>query len=488
MDLDRKFHCLPADWQAAMMALKQIHGTQEPMSIQLVLGVANTVTQCYWNVDSEIYDVRPTSLFLVNMTPTAGRKSTNFREVNTSIIDHQKNKRKQLEHDNLRFVLAEKKFKNDLKQYEKDMDHAPALTTMPIPPRPMETYRYIIKKTTLNGLIDQMKSQSWMSIMSSEGGDFFNGHAFQGAKSDASKSTELTAALTDIWDAQAMERSTGLDRTTLYNRRINMMLLLQESTIREVLNNSNFSEQGFLHRILITQCSDPVFREQTEATIEENNAYRQLIEPFNLRISQMISRPVTEDPERPFEMQFKTMPQTAKSRQVFMQYYNRIVPLAATQYRDWAGFVNRCHEQALRIAATVADYLGETEISGNSAQAGVDLMDFYLDQRLSLDIGVTDPRRDLKSAANKLFSWLEKHPGWHTRREISGSLRWFRDLTADYKDNIITELERTGDIQRRERTGTRKSTLEFTADHVSVDAEITQDLSALSQEMCEKVV
>jgi hypothetical protein len=202
----------------------------------------------------------------------------------------------------------------------------------------------------------------------------------------------------------------------------------------------------------------------------------------------MISRPVTEDPERPFEMQFKTMPQTAKSRQVFMQYYNRIVPLAATQYRDWAGFVNRCHEQALRIAATVADYLGETEISGNSAQAGVDLMDFYLDQRLSLDIGVTDPRRDLKSAANKLFSWLEKHPGWHTRREISGSLRWFRDLTADYKDNIITELERTGDIQRRERTGTRKSTLEFTADHVSVDAEITQDLSALSQEMCEKVV
>ena len=470
MDLDKRFHFLPEDWQAAMIALKEIHGTLEPMSIQIVLGIANTATQCYWNVDSEIYDVRPTSLFLVNMTPTAGRKSTNFRELNTSIYEHQKIKRKQLEHDDLRFAMEEKQFKNSLKQYEKDLDHAPALTTMPTPPRPRETYRYIVKKATLNGLIDQMKSQSWMSIMSSEGGDFFNGHAFQGAKSDASKSTELTASLTDIWDAQALEKSTGLDRTTLYNRRINMMLLLQESTIREVLNNSSFSEQGFLHRILITQCSDPVFKAQTEQTVEHNNNYRQLIEPFNQRILAMINRPVQEDPERAFELKFNTMRQTADSRRVFRDYYNRIVPLATTEYRDWSGFVNRCHEQALRIAATIADYLGETEISGKSAQAGVDLMDFYLDQRLSLDIGVTDPRRDLKSAANKLLSWMEKHPGWHTRREMSNGLRWYRDLTADYKDSIIEELERTGEIQRRERAGTKKATLEFTVENVSVDA------------------
>jgi hypothetical protein len=482
MDLDKRFHFLPEDWQAAMIALKQIHGTLEPMSIQIVLGIANTATQCYWNVDSEYYDIRPTSLFLVNMTPTAGRKSTNFRELNTSIVAHQKNKRKQLEHDNLRFVIAEKKFKNDLKQYEKDLDHAPALTTMPLPPRPMETYRYIIKKTTLNGLIDQMKSQSWMSIMSSEGGDFFNGHAFQGAKSDASKSTELTAALTDIWDAQALERSTGLDRTTLYNRRINMMLLLQESTIREVLNNSNFSEQGFLHRILITQCSDPIFKEQTDQTVDENNTYRNLIEPFNQRILEMITRATQEDPERAFELEFKTMRQTRESRLVFQNYYNRITPKATTEYRDWAGFVLRCHEQALRIAATVADYVGESEISGKSAQAGVDLMDFYLEQRLSLDIGVTDPRRDLKSAANKLLSWLEKRAGWHTRREMSQGLRWYKDLTADYKDNIIEELERTGDIRRRERAGSGRPTLEFSAENVYETMAKSQDLSTKVQE------
>ena len=60
MDLDKRFHFLPEDWQAAMIALKQIHGTLEPMSIQIVLGIANTATQCYWNVDSEHYGIRPT--------------------------------------------------------------------------------------------------------------------------------------------------------------------------------------------------------------------------------------------------------------------------------------------------------------------------------------------------------------------------------------------------------------------------------------------
>lgn len=474
MDLDKRFHCLPDDWQAAMIALKEIHGTQEPMSIQIVLGVANTVTQCFWNVDSEIYDIRPTSLFLVNMTPTAGRKSTNFRELNSSIFEFQKDKRRILEHDNLRFLTEEKQFKSTLKQYEKDLEDGLG-ATVPTPPRPAETYRYVIKKATLNGLIDQLKSQSWISIMSSEGGDFFNGHAFQGSKSDGTKSTELTAALTDIWDAQAMERSTGLDRTTLYNRRINMMLLLQESTIRAVLNNTSFSEQGFLHRILLTQCGDPIFKEQTETTVEENNQYRQLIEPFNQRILEMIRRPLREDADRPFELQFDVMRQTPGSRRVFMRYYNTIVPKATTEYRDWAGFVHRCHEQALRIAATIADYNGEREISERSAQAGVDLMDFYLEQRLGLDIGVTDPRSDLKQAANKLRTWLEQHPGWYTRREIGQNLRWYRDLTADYKDNIMAELERTGDIEHRARADVRRETLEFSAIDVNVMAEKPAD-------------
>lgn len=477
MDLDKRFHFLPEDWQAAMIALKQIHGTLEPMSIQIVLGIANTATQCYWNVDSEHYGVRPTSLFLVNMTPTAGRKSTNFRELSSSIAEYQKIKRNLLENDKVRYSIEEKKYKADIKQYEKDHDNAPILAgpvtapTFPQPPRPVESYRYLIKKSTLNGIIDQLKSQSWLTVMSSEGGDFFNGHAFQGARADGSKSTELTSALTDIWDGHQLERSTGLDRTTLYNRRANMMLLLQETTIREVLNNRSFSEQGFLHRILITQCGDPVFKPLTTTTKEENDSYRQLIEPFNQRILTMLQRATQEDPDRAFELKFDTMHQSVGARRVFIDYYNKIVPLATTEYREWAAFVNRCHEQSLRIAATIADYLGETEISERSARGGVALAEFYLEQRLSLDIGVTDPRRDLKSAADRLLAWMEKNPGWHTRREFGLRLRWFKDLTTDYRDKILEELERSGDIIRRERTNVGRPTLEFGLNDVYVTPE-----------------
>jgi len=459
-DLDPRFHDLPADWQAAMIALKNIHGTLEPMSIQLVLGIANTAAQCHWNVDSEIYGIRPISLFCLNMTPTAGRKSTNFRELSGSIDEYEKERRRDLEMDRLRFSMQEKQYLKDIKQYEKDIDSGIG-GTLPIPPRPEETYNYLLKKSTLNGFIDQLKSQSWISIMSSEGGDFFNGHSFQGAKMDVTKSSELTSALTDLWDGHRLGRSTGQDRTMLYDRRMNMMLLLQESTVRAVLNNSAYSEQGFLHRILITQCGDPEFREQTATTVDENNQFRQLIVPFNQRILAMLRRPVNENPERAFELRFRVMQQSAGARKIFRDYYNRIVPLASTEYRDWAGFVNRCHEQSLRIATTVADYLGETEISEQSARSGVALADFYIEQRTQLEIGVTDPRRDLKDAATKLSSWLQKHSGWYTRRELGQRIRWFGSLTTDYRDNIIEELKRLGDIEDRERPNVKQPTMEF---------------------------
>jgi hypothetical protein len=97
----------------------------------------------------------------------------------------------------------------------------------------------------------------------------------------------------------------------------------------------------------------------------------------------------------------------------------------------------------LRIAATIAAFNGHTILTQEDAQCAIDIMEFYIEQRRKLEVGITahDPNRS--AGANKLYEWLVEHGWTGSRRELSQyGPAWYRKLDVDQRDEIITDLLR----------------------------------------------
>jgi len=109
--------------------------------------------------------------------------------------------------------------------------------------------------------------------------------------------------------------------------------------------------------------------------------------------------------------------------------------------KNYSGFAERLHEHCLRIAATIAAFNDHTELTEQDAQCAIDIMEFYIEQRRALEVGITalDPNRS--AGANKLYEWMKERSWTGTPRELSqyGPL-WFRKLDVEHRNQILTDL------------------------------------------------
>jgi (2Fe-2S) ferredoxin len=374
-----------------------------------------------------------------------------------------------MDDDQTRFSIEDAIYKKLLKTYEKEMmDLQTGLTVQtpgmrapvkPTRPRPVETYTYRLSKATLNGVLDQLRTQPFLGLFSSEAGEMFNGHAFQGGRNDISKSIEMTTGLTNMWDGNELVRQTGQTESNLRlrNRAVNMMFFLQEATVRDVLSNKMFSEQGFVHRLLITQAEsqpDPQITDIDEY-FRQRQLQKQSLEPFHERILDIISTPLRTVEDRIFELDPLILEMTASARNILVDYRNRNRNRAREDLERYAGFAERLTEQMLRIAGTLAVFDLKTVIDDASMLAAGDLMDYFCEQRLNLEVGVTSRNPDLVSGAEKLLHWMQQRSFTGTRREIRNYVRWFKALSAEEADRILEELVLDGAVVMEERTNAK---------------------------------
>ncbi len=439
--MNEHFKLLPQEMQEAITGLGELHNTPDSMAIQCVLGVANLAAQKLWNVDSRVYGIRPVNEFFICMAPTGAMKSTNYREISQGIDQYQQLRQEDLRNDALRYQVEQKAYKKKITDYERALELDPATAILPQAPRPIESAKYTIGKATVNGIIDQLKSQAFVGLFSSEAGEFFNGHSFQ--NKDAARAIEMSAALTSMWDGHTIDRITGVERTSLSNRRVNMLFLLQTETIQQVLNNPVFSEQGFVHRLLITQ-SDYYEKQDWEFTPESyqrQQAARTKLTAFNDRILQMMRREVSYLPGKNFELDLPTMRQTDQAHECLGQWRNLNKNAGSGVLRNYQGFAERLHEHALRLAATVAAFRGNDLVKLEDAECACLIMDYYIDQRRQLEVGVSDWNPVRSAGANKMQQWLEEKRWSGSLRELSQSgPTWYRKLNSTQRDEIIADL------------------------------------------------
>jgi hypothetical protein len=442
--MDKRFEGLPTLMKDAIKTLKELHNTPDALAMPAVLGVANLAAMPHYRINSMLFGNIPISLYILCMLPTGMRKTTNYKEISVGIERYEKIRWDQLKNERLRYELDEKSFKKACARYVKDQEENGSFGTVPLPDpvRPIETTNYRIGKATLNGVIDQLKSQPFVGLSSSEAGEFFNSHSFQGGPNALSKAVEISAALTTMWDGGIITRQTGMDSTRLSNRAVNMMFFLQEETVREFLNNPMFSAQGFVHRILISQ-ADITETEELDMSPEGKQRLEQIrlkLEPFHERIELVIGQRMKLHVDRTYELEPEILNFTQDACVVLQEFYNVNRDRSRTDLKYWAGFAERLLEHLMRIAGTLAAFDLAPIISMEHTLAAMDLMDYFIEQRLQLELGVSTRNANQKLAVGRLLDWIVKHEFTGTRRELNRRLRWFNELTNDERDEILESL------------------------------------------------
>jgi hypothetical protein len=449
--MDKRFELLPPLMRDAISILQQLHNTPDSLAMPAVLGVANLAVMPHYKVDSILFNDIPLSLYILCMLPTGMRKSTNYREISVGIERFERLQWDRLKNETLRYELDQKTFKKACTAYTKDREDNGSFGSVPIPDpvRPVETCNYRIGKATLNGIIDQLKTQPFVGLFSSEAGEFFNSHSFQGGRDGQSKATEMSAALTTMWDGGVITRQTGMDSTQLYNRAVNMMFLLQEETVREFLNNPMFSAQGFVHRLLITQTDyvEPQPVDLSSTGIQRIEQLRSQLEPFHARIEQLISQRLWFPDDRPNELQRTILRPTAAAVQLIQHYYNTNLRRSQQDLAQWSGFAERLLEHMLRIAGTIAAFELKHEVTELEIATAMDLMDYFTEQRLNLQLGITSRNQSQTLGVKRLAVWMADHKFAGTRNELRRNVRWFGSLTEAEKDQLLEDLVRSEQVE-----------------------------------------
>lgn len=488
---------LPQLMRDAMLILKELHNTPPEMAVLGVLGVANLAAQAHYDVDSIHYGIRPISLFLLGMAPTGATKSTVFSDLMKGIRDYEEEQRVLLNNDQARFDLEDEiyrkqkakaineemrktprdRLKEDYPQPEEAKEKLKALfegrgfkpiapkpvaptlgpnvaaITLPTPPVPVRTADYTISKATLNGIIDNLKKQHMIGLFSSEAGEFFNSHSFQGANGDNSKAIEMSAGLTSMWDGSRIEKTTQIESVRLYNRRVNMLFLLQEATIRRFMSNPMYSEQGFVHRILLTHCDyfELPKKDSSAANIKRLQRLRDQLSGFHDRIKQIISKPPRIKEGQHFEVEPEIMVMTEESACLLDDWANGATERADSDMKEWAGFMARIHEHAIRIAATLAAFDLSNRIQKQHMLGTIDLMNFFIAQRKSLRFEMASSNAMQVSTAQRLVEWIRE-------KDFDDTLRVFRQhapcgygsLSNPEREKLLAEMVSTGDVETYE--------------------------------------
>lgn len=462
-----KFKFLPPLLSYTMQALKEVNNVPEEMAIQAILGTVNFATQNLYNVDPVFFGGAyiPTTEYFIALAPTAGMKSTIYKMLDHGIKRFEEDEKvrygNEIQHYKLAHAIWTKEYNKLEKQMKtedlQDKTRFDALIASlgPEPQRPTN-FKYRLSTGTRNGLIEFLDNVPFGGMSSSEAGEFFNGHSFQDGKNN-SKGFEMITTLTNLWDGAPIEKVTGVESKSIQNRRFTMLFLLQKAMAKDWLGNKIYSEQGFVHRLLITHTDYWDVPELDRSRKPQIQSSQNKLKLFHDRIYELLCQKKSFREDTKLELELPTITMTDEACDKLAQFDNLIKREQTTTYSEWQGFVSRLYEHSVRLAATVAIFEGSTSIELRHAECAVELAFFYLEQRISLDLGAVTKYANQVSVAEKLTSkiiekidsGIEIDRDWLNKR----SPTYFRDLAKDERQKIIDEIQSRGVVSFKEVNG-----------------------------------
>jgi hypothetical protein len=390
------------------MAKKLIQTIQAPEGLcgQSVLAAGSLAIQGLADVeiDGRVY---PLSTYAISIGETGERKTAIDR---CALWPHRKHERA-LHEQYETHLLA---YQNDADAYKKSREEALKkakgreakrleLNALGDPPMPPLLPILVMEEPTYEGLIKLLLSgQPSLGLFSDEGGRLIGGHGM-----NADNQLKTASGLCELWDGKRITRvRSGDGNAVLYGRRMSMHIMAQPAVAQIMICNSMLLEQGFLSRCLIVW---PVTTAGTRIYQEINLTTDLDVSRYNERMLDILKTPPLVASGTRNELDPRNLSLTAEAKRLWVAFYNHVEEQLADDapLSPIRGFANKAPEHATRIAGVLelVDNLHAPEITAASMEAGIVLVQFYIDEALRLvNASASDPNLIL---AEKLLAWVQ---------------------------------------------------------------------------------
>lgn len=461
---DGKFHMLPKEIMLCIEALDHNMNAPLELSLQAIMATVNFATSAHYDVDPVIFGETkrvPISNYFMNLCPSGGGKTTIYDIVNKSVEKFEAEERiryaKEMEDYKILHGRWQNKMKKILNNTKDDFDVNQAIIDLGPEPESPLGWQYTIPTGTRNNVINVLNEVPFARLASDEGGEFFSGHTM--GEKEGAKAKEMITTLSKIWSGGVINRGTGIkdDSIWIENRRLMMFFMLQPD-MAKFLNTPIYSTQGFIHRFLITHCEEYEMPDISIDNLPNIKKEYQRMQPFHDRIYELLrlKKHFKEDKNKELELPYHKIEDDAF--RLAEDYCNLLKRQArpGQPYYQWQPFVRRAFEHTIRLASNLACFERKETVDLNSMAGAIELFEFYLQQRVTLDIGVESKSADTIVNVIRFSEWFNKHPktvdGQPKAWLSQSGPRWYtRDLSLHERNKILEEAVDRGEIKLEPR-------------------------------------
>jgi hypothetical protein len=275
------------------------------------------------------------------------------------------------------------------------------------------------------------------------------------------------SALSRLWSGEQIDKLTGVEDVVTHGKRTTALFMLQQQ-LADFFVNSQFKDQGFTNRMLITQ-SEKISKKLadfSDAGFSKKKTKDNDLVPFNDRVYELLSS-VDDNQQKPsgkgiFEMRKRLLQEENKdqntlildvhswnlqdsTRVIFQEFYNDMVKkMDDERYSEYQNFISRAYEHCIRLATVLSLFDKKDTVDERDAGAAVGLMYYFIDQRMNLTIDGSPKLSPIVECATKVRDWMHKKRNGQIVNKTDlnnyGPLH-YRNMNTNDRDKVIEEME-----------------------------------------------
>jgi hypothetical protein len=399
---------LPKVMREAVKAIAHHVAAPEALAAQCVIAAAVYVAQTRVNAPHIHYpEGMPCSLFQMALADSGDRKSACYRLAFKPLMEAER-----LGRDKHAAMAAEHARKASLLKGKAQQEFE---NNNPLPANPRTMYTDSTFEKIAKDFVSGMPAASWAT---DEGGRVLGGHSMQ-----AETRAATLGGLVKLYDEGTVERDrAGESGGIAYDRRFTMHLMAQAVTVREALNDPLLQGQGFLPRFLLTSAPSLAGTRFISAKTLQTSAYNDpAVQRYWSRVKEIAATPrqINEvGAVRPPVIEL-----TPDALNVWLDFYNQ-VEAEQSRVGEYAGrlkpFASRAGENARRVAAVFALFIGEQEITAPTMSAACEVVAHSLGE-WGRWLGGSDADTKGNREALDLLAWLKSKGLDSFHRDLLGT-------------------------------------------------------------------
>ncbi len=369
------------------------------LAAQSVLAMGALMAQQQANIEID-GRVMPLSLFCLSIAESGDRKSGCDKLASSSVYAWHKEAQELHKQSVAGHKVREEAYNNLTKKISSIIDEAERereIEALEIPKAPIAP-DVLCQEPTLEGLQKSLKySRPSQGLFSSEGGQFFGGHAM-----NPDNCAKSISGLSLLWDGAPITRTRAHDDTfTMYDRRLTVHLMAQPIITDKLFTNPLLKQQGIFARFLVVHSQSLAGQRAYQAGDFRESCE---IQAFHQRIDALLNEPVKVEEDGGLAL--PSIGLSAVAKRHWVNYYDEVEQEQAPggQLESIKETASKSAEQVARIAGVITMMEGHQEVAEPTMVGAILLGEFYLQQ--ALRIAQKGEVQVFEGLAAELVEWM----------------------------------------------------------------------------------